>query len=172
MGDLYSDTETLPPHTGAHGDRQRHRDSWWSPRELIGLQRPGNGGRGCPRALCNCEWERTKLSSVIRFLGAGLELGRSEIASASAGGVLKAARAGNRGRFQFRKGGRDPSTPSPPRQVLFWKDPLPLLPPSQQRGGVPGPDKDKAICLSVKESTRGPYLALGRGVLFLWGTQS
>lgn len=42
----------------------------------------------------------------------------------------------------------------PGRKVLFWKGPLPLLPPSQQRGGVPGPDKDKAIHLPVKESTR------------------
>lgn len=93
------------------------------------------------------------MSSVIRFLRAGLELRWSGIASAGGGGVLKAARAGSRGRSPALEGRKRPLPPlpltEPRRQVLFWKYPLPLLPPFQQRGGVPGPDKDKAIHLPV-----------------------
>lgn len=53
--------------------------------------------------------------------------------------------------------------------MVVWKGLLPLLPPSQLRGGVPEPDEDKAIHSPVKESTR--VLGMGVAVLFLGGTQ-
>lgn len=105
----------LPPHkTGAHRDRHQlvvSKGTRWPLEDW-------DGGRGCPRALCSREWERTKISFVILFLRARAGAGWTGIAFAGGGGVLKAARGWGLGKISG-----------------LGKRRLPILPPPLSQGG-------------------------------------
>lgn len=127
-----------------------------------------DGGRGCPRALCNCEWERTETSSVIRFLRAELELRWSGIASAGGGGALKTARAGSREDLQLLCC-RDPSHPYPPLsqggRCYSGKIPSPCCHLPNRGVGSLGQTKTKPFIFLCRSKHRGPCWAWGGGAV-------